>query len=59
METDPRHPAAVPKFEEVYPRHDFAPLVRLALTAGTWMKGVSGKKPQALHSTARPRHLSP
>jgi hypothetical protein len=33
MEPDPRYPT----FEEVYPRHEFAPLVWLVLLAAAWI----------------------
>ena len=29
-----------PTFEDTYPKYPFAPLVRLALVAGTWIRGM-------------------
>ena len=55
METDPEQQ----KFEAVYPRHEFAPLVSFALTAGRWIRDGIEKKPRALTSVTPPRRFVP
>jgi hypothetical protein len=47
-----------PKFEDVYPRHEFAPLVRLALNAAARIKALFGDKPHRA-SGSRPGELVP
>lgn len=42
MESNPRPP----RFEEVYPRYEFAPLVRLALVSAAWLKARRARQPQ-------------
>lgn len=34
------------RFEDVYPQYEFAPLVRLALTAADWVKRYLDRKPR-------------
>jgi len=60
MEPDNRRrPLEAQRFEDVYPQYEFAPLVRLALTAAEWMKRHPEKKPRetrpanAIRQTAR------
>jgi hypothetical protein len=47
-----------PKFEDVYPRHEFAPLVRLALNAVARIKALFSDKPHRT-SGSRPGELVP
>ena len=47
-----------PKFEDVYPRHAFAPLVRLTLNAAARIKALFGDKPHRA-SGSRPGELVP
>jgi len=47
-----------PKFEDVYPRHELAPLVRLALNAVARIKALFSDKPHRT-SGSRPGELVP
>ncbi|MGF1594097.1 MAG: hypothetical protein ACFCUW_12495 [Kiloniellaceae bacterium] len=47
-----------PKFEDVYPRHEFASLVRITLKAAVGIKSLFGDKPHRA-SGGRPGELVP
>jgi hypothetical protein len=54
MERDPTQP----KFEEVYPQYEFAPLVRLVLTIAEWIKRQLDRKPRATRPATTIRHAA-
>jgi hypothetical protein len=39
----------LPRFEEVYPRSEFAPIVSVSLSLAAWIKRISASKPWKLH----------
>lgn len=50
------------RFEDIYPRHDFAPLVQIALNLAAWIKRISGSKVRHLreedaHDPTGPSHV--